>query len=77
MAKSPRKPQPLQAKRGSFKRNEVMTIEGFMAEFDSKDRRTAEKIVKSLGLPFEPKHGKLFINGEAFFQATFNDGEPE
>jgi hypothetical protein len=41
-----------------------------MQELGIKDRRTAIKLLKSLGLPVDPVAGLVLVNGESFFQAT-------
>lgn len=73
MARTPKSPVtaiPLPAKRASISRSEVTTLGGLMQELGIKDRRTAIKLLKSLGLPVDPVAGLVLVNGESFFQAT-------
>lgn len=63
------------ARRARITRDEVTDIEGLMAELGIRDRRTAVKLLKSLGLPANPIAGVILVNGEDFFRATKSEGE--
>ncbi|MGV3483969.1 MAG: hypothetical protein ACO1RT_06090 [Planctomycetaceae bacterium] len=69
-----RKPIPLPERRASISRTEVTDIEGLMHELRIKDRRTAIKLLRTLGLPVDPVAGVVLINGESFFKATQQRG---
>ena len=64
----------LPPKRASVQRTEVTSLEGLMTEFGIKDRRTAIKLLKALGLPVDPIAGVVLVNGESFFKATQTRG---
>lgn len=60
--------------RDCVSRNEVIDLQSFMDAFKIKDRRTALKVLRSLGLPVEPIAGIVLVSGEAFCQAVQNRG---
>lgn len=82
MAKTPRKSNSvakktvpaLAPKKRSIDRGEVIDLDEFCERFGKRGRpmdpRTAIKILTSLGLPVDSRHGIIFINGKAFADAT-------
>jgi hypothetical protein len=64
----------LPAKRQSIRRDEVITIAQLMDDLGIKDRRTAIKLLRGLGLSVDPIAGVVLISGESFFKAVTNRG---
>lgn len=64
----------LPRKRQSVRRDEVITIAQLMDDLHIKDRRTAIKLLRTLGLPVDPIAGIVLVSGESFFQAATNRG---